>query len=156
VRITSDSAMGKLEIVGGPKCLAAILLALSCCFAAAGRSVWDGVYTKEQALRGQTTYGEECARCHAQNLGGGESAPALAGNEFLKNWNGKTVGDMLERIMKTMPGDDPGSLARRQYADITAWLLSANAFPAGSKDLDSAPDALRDIAIAGKGSDGRK
>jgi mono/diheme cytochrome c family protein len=148
--------MRRLEIVAAKKRLSAILLALSCCFAAPGRSVWDGIYTKEQAARGQTVYREECAGCHAQNLGGGESAPALAGSEFLTNWDGKTVGDMLERIINTMPADDPGSLARRQYADITAYLLSENAFPAGSKDLDSAPATLKDIAIARKGSDDKK
>ena len=32
------------------------------------RSVWDGVYTKEQAHRGQTVYGQECAKCHGENL----------------------------------------------------------------------------------------
>src|ERR1039458_10596307 len=41
--------------------------------AALPRSVWDGVYTKEQAQRGQTVYGRDCARCHSDNLGGGES-----------------------------------------------------------------------------------
>jgi mono/diheme cytochrome c family protein len=138
------------------KRLAAILLALSCCFAAVGRSVWDGLYTKEQAARGQAVYGEECARCHGQNPEGGESAPALAGSEFLKNWNGKTVGDMLERIMKTMPGDDPGGLASRQYADVTAYLLSANEFPSGAKDLDSTPATLKDVVMTAKGSEDKK
>lgn len=129
----------------GPR--AVVLLAASCCFAAATRSVWDGVYTKEQSSRGQTAYREECARCHSENLGGGEAAPALAGGEFLKNWNGRTVGDLLDRIATTMPADDPGGLSRRQYADITAYMLNANDFPAGPKDLDNTPAALKDIAI---------
>ena len=101
-------------------------------------------------MRGQTAYREECARCHSENLGGGEGSPALAGSEFLKNWNGKTVGDLLDRIVKTMPADDPGNLARRQYADITAYLLNSNEFPAGLKDLDSTPSTLRDVAIEEK------
>jgi mono/diheme cytochrome c family protein len=130
--------------------LAAILLAISCCWAATGRSVWDGVYTKEQATRGQTAYREECARCHSENLGGGEGSPGLAGGEFLKNWYGKSVGDMLDRVIKTMPADDPGNLSRRQYSDITAYLLSANDFPAGQKDMDSTPVTLKDIAIEEK------
>lgn len=112
--------------------------------------MWDGVFTKEQASRGQTAYREECARCHAENLGGGEGSPALAGSQFVKNWSGKTVGDLLDRIIKTMPADDPGNLARRQYADITAFLLSSNEFPAGSKDLDGTPATLKDVAIEEK------
>jgi mono/diheme cytochrome c family protein len=129
---------------------AIILLALSCCVAALGRSVWDGVYTKEQASRGQSAYREECARCHSENLGGGEGSPALAGSEFLKTWNGRSVGDLLDRIVKTMPADDPGNLSRRQYADITGYILSSNEFPAGAKELDAAPAALKDIAIEEK------
>src|ERR1035437_7106449 len=115
----------------GMQRFALLLLGLSCCVAALGRSGWDVVYTKEQALRGQTAYREECAKCHSENLGGGEGSPALVGSEFLKNWNGKTVGDLLDRIVKTMPADDPGNLARRQYADITAYVLNSNEFPAG-------------------------
>ncbi len=56
------------------------LLCLSFSLAAGSRSVWDGVYTKEQSSRGQTAYREECAKCHAENLMGGEGAPPLAGN----------------------------------------------------------------------------
>lgn len=130
--------------------VAAILLTASCCIAGVRRSVWDGVYSKEQATRGQAVYREECAKCHSENLGGGEGSPALAGREFLKGWNGKTLGDLLERIVKTMPADDPGNLARRQYADITAYILNSNEFPAGPKDLDSNPSTLRDVAIEEK------
>ena len=129
---------------------AILLPVLTCCLAAVGRSVWDGVYTKEQAARGQTEYLQECARCHGQNLGGGEVAPALAGDEFLQKWDGKSVGELLEHSMSTMPTDDPGSLAHRQYADVTAYILSANEFPAGPKDLDSSPDKLQDVAISAK------
>jgi quinoprotein glucose dehydrogenase len=130
--------------------LAVALLALTCCLSAVARSVWDGVYTKEQATRGQTIYREECAKCHGENLGGGETAPALAGKEFLEKWKGKTVGDLLDNIAKTMPADDPGNLSRRQYSDVTAYILSANEFPAGAKDLENLPAALKDIAIEEK------
>ena len=35
-------------------------------------SVWDGVYTEEQAGRGQALYAKECASCHGASLSGGE------------------------------------------------------------------------------------
>ncbi len=41
---------------------------------AISRSVWEGVYTKEQAQRGLAAYRENCAKCHGDNLGGGEAA----------------------------------------------------------------------------------
>ena len=46
---------------------------------AESRSVWDGVYTEEQARRGAALYGQECASCHGATLTGGESAPPLVG-----------------------------------------------------------------------------
>jgi S-disulfanyl-L-cysteine oxidoreductase SoxD len=130
--------------------LAVSLVSLSCCLAAGSRSVWDGVYTKEQAARGKTTYSEECAKCHADNLMGGESAPGLVGKDFRENWYGRSVGDMLDIMIKTMPSEDPGTLSRRQYADLAAYILSANEFPAGPKELDSSPPALKDIRIENK------
>ncbi len=120
---------------------------VSCSAAAVTRSVWDGVYTKEQANRGQATYREECLKCHAENLGGGEAGPMLAGEEFLQKWNGKTVGDLSGVISKTMPADDPGNLSRREYSDVVAYILSVNEFPAGQKELDRDVAALNEIRI---------
>ena len=112
--------------------------------------MWDGVYTKPQATRGQTAYQEECLKCHAENLGGGEAGPALAGKEFLEKWNGKTAGDLFTVTRKTMPSDDPGNLGSRQYSDIVAYILSMNEFPAGQKELDSEIASLNDIRIETK------
>jgi S-disulfanyl-L-cysteine oxidoreductase SoxD len=126
------------------------LVFLTVCATAFCRSVWDGVYTKQQAGRGQAAYQEECLKCHAENLGGGEAAPALAGDEFLHKWNGKTAGDLFESIRKTMPSEDPGSLSRRQYADLVAYILSVNEFPVGQKELESEPAPLNDIRIETK------
>jgi mono/diheme cytochrome c family protein len=118
--------------------------------AALPRSVWDGVYTKEQAQRGQTVYGRDCARCHSDNLGGGESGPGLAGSEFLNHWYGKTAGALYESIRKTMPSDDPGNLSTREYADLAAYLLGANDFPPGSQELGHDVAALNEIRIEPK------
>ncbi len=118
--------------------------------AANSRSVWDGVYTKPQSSRGQARYREDCAKCHAENLMGGEAAPALVGNEFLPKWTGKTAGDLFELIRKTMPSDDPGNLSRREYADIVAYLLGSNEFPAGDKELASDIATLNEIRIENK------
>jgi len=129
-------------------CFAAILAVAGA--AAVSRSVWDGVYSREQARRGQTVYQQECAKCHGQNLAGGEGSPPLFGAEFLGKWNGKSAGALYENMRKTMPSDDPGNLSTRQYADLLAYLFSANEFPAGDKDLDRDPAALNDIRIEPK------
>ena len=128
----------------------ALLFFAACSIAATSRSVWDGVYTKAQASRGQARYRQECAKCHAENLMGGEAAPALVGDDFLPKWTGKTAGDLFELIRETMPSEDPASLSRREYADILAYLLGSNGFPAGEKELTNELAALNEIRIENK------
>ena len=111
------------------------------------RSVWDAVFTSEQAKRGQPLYNKECGACHGSSLSGGESAPPLAGSEFLSTWNGLTVGDLFERVRKTMPAGKPGKLSREVNADIVAFLLAFNEFPAGEKELPRLTEVLADIRI---------
>jgi len=120
------------------------------------RSVWDGVYTAEQADRGQPLYRKECASCHGDQLTGGEAAPPLAGGVFLSNWNGLTVGDLFERIRKTMPQSKPGKLPRTTIADVTAFMLKVNEFPAGKEELSTKPEMLSQIQIESTKPEGKK
>jgi S-disulfanyl-L-cysteine oxidoreductase SoxD len=111
------------------------------------RSVWDGVFSADQAKRGQARYKELCASCHGETLEGGESSPPLAGGEFLSNWNTLSVGDLFDRTRSTMPQNKPGSLNREAGAEILAYVLSANQFPAGKDALPQASEALKEIRI---------
>jgi S-disulfanyl-L-cysteine oxidoreductase SoxD len=111
------------------------------------RSVWDGVYTKEQADAGKSLYAQDCGSCHGDQLTGGEMAPPLAGGDFLSNWNGLTVGDFFDRVRSSMPLNKPGSLSREVNRDITAFILSANSFPAGTTALDTKSEVLKTIRI---------
>ena len=111
------------------------------------RSVWDGVYTQEQAERGHSLYTQHCTSCHGDALTGGEVAPPLAGGDFLANWNGLTVGDLFERIRRSMPQDDPGRLSRQQNSDVVAYMLSFNKFPAGKTELAHDTELLKQIRI---------
>jgi mono/diheme cytochrome c family protein len=109
------------------------------------QSVWDGVYTEEQAKRGGALYSQKCAHCHAPDLTGGETAPALASGEFKSNWSGLSVDDLFERIKISMPQDNPGSLSRQQTADILAYVLSKGGFPAGETELAREAEVLKQI-----------
>ena len=109
------------------------------------QSVWDGVYTKEQASRGEALYAQRCARCHGPDLTGGEIAPALNSGEFKSNWSGLSVDDLFERIKVSMPQDNPGSLSRQQTADVVAFVLSKNGFPAGKKELAREAEVVKQI-----------
>jgi mono/diheme cytochrome c family protein len=95
------------------------------------------LYTQEQASRGTTSYLRSCGACHGEQFNGAESGPSLAGAEFKGRWQGKTVGDLYQRIRTTMPPlpDTPGKLPPQEYADIVAAILSSNGMAAGASDL---------------------
>jgi Cytochrome C oxidase, cbb3-type, subunit III len=111
------------------------------------RTVWDGVFTAEQAKRGHSVYHAQCEVCHAEELTGGDEVSPLAGPQFLANWNGLTLGDLFERIRKTMPPNDPGKLTRDQNADVISYLLAFNMFPSGKKELAPNAELLKQIRI---------
>jgi mono/diheme cytochrome c family protein len=120
------------------------------------KSVRDGVYSVAQAKRGDALYAEQCASCHGPDLAGGEMAPAVVGADFYANWVDLTLGDLSERIRVSMPQNNPQSLSRAQTADILAFLLYRNNFPAGEQDLFSQTEYLNTIKIepAVVGADG--
>ena len=126
----------------------ALVLGAGILIAQSQRTVWDGVYTAAQAGRGKAFSGEECARCHSETLGGGEAAPALAGEAFIARW--QNVGELFEKIRTTMPTDSPGRLGRQEYADILAYILSVNKFPAGTQELAKDAAELNAIRIEPK------
>jgi mono/diheme cytochrome c family protein len=109
------------------------------------RSVWDRVYTLDQAKRGALKSGL-CVQCHGDGFIGGP-APELAGAAFAASWTGRTVGDLFDLIRLTMPDDDPGSLSREVYADLVAYILAVNKFPAGQTEISTEIEPLKLIRI---------
>jgi quinoprotein glucose dehydrogenase len=105
------------------------------------KTVWDGVYTADQATRGRGFYAEHCARCHGGDLEGGEHR-ALAGDRFWTSWQDTTLERLLRHVSTNMPHSEDGSLrgtlGARVYADIIAYILSRNEFPAGTTELSDA------------------
>jgi mono/diheme cytochrome c family protein len=114
------------------------------------RSTWDGVYTDAQAKRGEAIYAERCASCHAPDLSGMDQAPALAGAEFLTEWDGQSMNDLFERTRISMPADKPGSLERSQVADVLAFILQKNGFPGATTELPAEPGQLKAVTLTPK------
>jgi S-disulfanyl-L-cysteine oxidoreductase SoxD len=125
------------------------------------RTIWEGIYTEAQAIRGQKAYKVACGYCHKDNLAGGffddgnGRAPALTGprafdSSFEKRWAGKTVGEMVIEIGTAMPQNDPGSLAPETYVDIITFLLAQNGVPPGTAELPPELDALQGIRMTPK------
>ena len=106
------------------------------------RSVWDGVYTEDQAARGQSTFKVTCASCH--------DVADFTRPSFLMGWEASTVLDLFELLQKTMPMDNPGSLRPEDYADVISYFLRINTMPAGKDELDTNADHLKLIRITQK------
>ena len=108
------------------------------------RTVADRVYSDAQAARGQQLYKAQCVTCHGEALEG-VVGPPLAGSGFLAAWGTRSLADLVDKIEKTMPPQQPGSVTRPQAIDLAAYFLSSGKFPAGATDL--APAALSQIAF---------
>jgi mono/diheme cytochrome c family protein len=115
--------------------------------AQASRTVLDGVYSPEQAVRGKEIYADKCYMCHGRALLGEGESPALSGNRFLTEWETVSVGALFDRIRTGMPIKTPGTLSRQQAADLTAFLLYFNGFPSGQTELSTKSELLQDIQI---------
>lgn len=131
-------------------CLTVVALGAQASPNSVARTVWSGVYSKQQAQRGRQLYGRQCASCHSPSLQGSGEAPGLVGGDFAVNWDGKTVAELSERIRVSMPGNDPGSLTAQQTIDIVAFMLSAAKMPDGSRELPPAQEELSRVLFKAK------
>lgn len=111
------------------------------------RTVWDRVYTEQQAQRGRTEYMQACASCHGEDLRGRSTAPSLVEESFAFLWNDRSLGELLERTQTLMPSDRPNSLSSQSYRDIVAFVLEANKIPPGDQELDADAQALLQVFI---------
>ena len=126
--------------------IAACAAYLLCAQNAFTLSVWDGVYTQQQAERGQTLYHDHCEDCHGEHLEGDAEAPPLAGGTFLTNWDGMPLGSLYLRIRRDMPLNyEVGKLSPSENADVLAFILSVSRFPAGRAELPRSVDVLNQI-----------
>ena len=135
--------------VAGATCLALALGPVSKA-AENATSVWQGVYTKAQAARGQATYFAACASCHGVMLQGDSDIPELTGNSFLKRWGDQSVGTLFAFTMSQMPVGRPRSLGAQGYADVIAHILATNGFPDGQRELPFNGSVLESIVIENK------
>jgi len=119
--------------------LAASLILTIATTAATQKSVRDGVYTAAQAERGEAVFKSRCASCHTPGY--------FTDDNFYTNYADKPLWQLFDVVSDSMPEDDPGSLKIEQYADVIAFLLKLNKFPAGQSDLPIDKDSLSEILM---------
>lgn len=103
------------------------------------RTSADGVYTEAQAERGEQTFAEVCSACHGKGQ---------FDRNFLRGWTGAPAYYLYDLIAATMPQDNPGRLEPVQYADVIAYILKLNGFPAGDTELVPVEETLMGIRLA--------
>ena len=133
------------------RCATVVIVALLGLGAAAAQesaTVWDGVFTDEQAKRGETAYRQECSNCHGPELEGADMTPPLVGGD---------VHGELERL-DALAICSSGSVRRCRSTSLVncrgsrtpmsiAFMLKANMWPAGTTELSRELGALKQIRI---------
>ena len=93
-------------------------------------------FTADQVGRGSDIYSDRCVQCHGDTLDNGEFGGApLNGKYFKQHWGGGSVAALIAYMKAKMPPDRPGSLTDQSYADLASFLLDANDYPKGDKEL---------------------
>jgi mono/diheme cytochrome c family protein len=105
----------------------------------AQKSVAVGVYTEEQAKRGQDTFETICAECHKQEW--------FAGDEFKAHWAYGEVFWVYDFVRKNMPYEAAGTLAPQAYRDVVAYILKLRGFKAGSYELPTTDDGWMQLVF---------
>jgi S-disulfanyl-L-cysteine oxidoreductase SoxD len=113
------------------------------------RTIWDGIYTDEQAARGRALFMTTCASCHKEDLSG-DRGPALVGDAFFSRFEADNVRRMFTSVSERMPQDNRGVLKPSQYIDLIAFIFQTNKFPPGALELPPDPAALGAIRIVRK------
>jgi len=102
-----------------------------------------------QAKAGAALYGQHCASCHGPNGNDGKAPPVVGLDKGalplapppkakFRTTQFKTVADVADFVVKTMPPKAPGSLSGDEYYSILAFDLKANGIDLGDKKLDPA------------------
>ena len=112
------------------------------------RSTMSGVYSVEQAGRGEDTYMGVCVSCHP--------IAVYTGQAFTLVWGGRPLSDLYSVMREKMPKSDPGSLTPEEYAQVVAYLLKKNDVPAGKTELPADADELSKIRIETPSMQGKK
>ncbi|MEQ8166534.1 c-type cytochrome [Pelagibacterium sp.] len=106
-------------------------------------------YSSEQADRGEDRFARDCEDCHGDDLRGGLiGGPPLRGLSFEQKFaNGAPASAMFGFMSALMPPNAPGRYSPEVYADLMAYILQENGFPAGSEPLPSDMESLNNLIV---------
>ena len=137
--VSRSSALVGLSIVAWGAAMALTASAYQVA-AATPKTTNDGVYTKAQADGAKARFNKICADCHAFTVARKKRPGDLPlGDEpFLKKWSGRDLEELITVIVTTMPNDGSAVVNDAEAANLVAYILQQNGYPAGSKPLTAA------------------
>ena len=97
----------------------------------------DGVYTSAQADGARAQFAKICADCHPFSVAAKKKPTdvPLGDEPFFDNWTGRSLDELITTIALTMPNDGSAVVSDEDAANLTAYILQQNGFPAGAKPL---------------------
>ena len=98
-----------------------------------------GFFSQVQADRGARAFARTCRECH--------EVVDFRGADFEWQWRRRTAWNLFDRMVETMPEDDPGMLTDATYVDLIAYILSLNGYAMGRTELTATESALRVIPL---------
>lgn len=116
----------------------------------ADRTIFDGVFTAEQAAAGREHYMSVCVSCHENTARGGPGAPGLIAFTLNNKYAGQPLFVYFDYMRQNMPPGQGGWFIDEEYAEIVAFLLELHGAPAGETELPSDEEGLNAIMIVPK------
>lgn len=118
------------------------------------RTIWDGVFTAEQATAGGALYTQYCQGCHGKTGRGTPGGPGVTGANLNKKWEDTSLLDFFTFAHTNMPPGNAGKIGSEQdYVNIVSYIMELHGAEPGDKMLVWNEDQLANIYIVRKPKD---
>jgi mono/diheme cytochrome c family protein len=104
-----------------------------------GSAPSTGTVSAVQARRGEATFKQTCAACHATSQ--------FTAAQYVRAWSDRPVIELFEQLRSNMPQDNPGGLTRQQYLDVVLYLYKLNGAAEGERELPPDDEAMKATRI---------
>lgn len=114
-------------------------------------TIWDHVFTQQQAELGKALYVTNCLGCHGKTGRGSPGGPPITGVALNKKWSDTTLLDIYTFARTYMPPGKAGTIGNEQaYVNIITYLLELHGAEPGDTTLEYDEEALGNIYIVKK------
>lgn len=114
-------------------------------------TIWDHVFTQEQADAGKALYTTNCLGCHGKTGRGSPGGPPITGVALNKKWSDTTLLDIYTFARAYMPPGKAGTIGTEQdYVDIIAYIIEMHGAEPGDTRLPYDETTLGNIYIVKK------